>query len=202
MMRLEKLMTLAVLAAPALAPGAEEETGHGAHAAAPEAIQGVSEGLATGITALVVFFVVFGILSVKVWPTISRALAERAEKIRSEVAAAERARQQAKDALEQYQKSLAEARAEAQRMLEQTKASQQALAAELKAKADAELTQMKERARRDIEAAKRAALTEIYDAAAEFAGSMASKILRREVQAGDTRRLIEESLDELQTAKA
>ncbi|NBW89583.1 MAG: hypothetical protein EBR51_06680 [Gammaproteobacteria bacterium] len=54
-----------------------------------------------------------------------------ATQIREEIESAEMARKQAKDALEQYQQSLAQARAEAQKMLETTKAQQTALAAEL-----------------------------------------------------------------------
>lgn len=187
-----------ILALTACAAAALAEDPHApAGGAEPKAIQGMQEGLATAITALVVFFVVLIILAAKVWPVITKGLNERASKIREEIESAERARKQAKEALDQYQKSLAEARAEAQRMLEATKASQQALAAELKAKADAELNAMKDRARRDIEAAARTAIQEIYDEAGALATGMASKILRREVNAGDQKRLLEESMGEL-----
>ncbi len=193
---------------PAAQPGHAAEPGQAAgdsHAAGHEevgVIPNVKQGTIVAISSVVVFAIVFAVLATTVWPKIVKGLNDREAKIREEIESAERARQQARDALEQYQKSLAEARAEAQRMLEQTKASQQALAAELKAKADAELVQMKDRARRDIDAAKRAALAEIYAAAGDLATTAASKILRREVQPGDSRRLIEESLGELQTAKA
>jgi len=121
----------------------------------------VEQGTASAVTALVVFAVVFAVLAVKVWPVIGRGLDERADKIKGEIAAAEAARQQAKDALAQYEKSLADARAEAQAMLEKTKQQQTALADELKAKSEAELSAMKDRARKDIEAAKRAAISEM-----------------------------------------
>lgn len=172
-------------------------TGHEAVGALPT----LDQGLVTGIAALVVFLVVFAVLSLKVWPVIGKGLDERASKIREEIAAAEAARKQAKDALEQYEKSLADARAEAQKMLEKTRAQQQALADELKAKADAELTAMKERARRDIEAAKKAAINEIYNATANAATAIASKVLRREVTPRDQQRLVEESMGELQSMK-
>jgi F-type H+-transporting ATPase subunit b len=71
--------------------------------------------VATAITALVVFAVVFAVLATKVWPTITKGLDERANKITGEIEAAENARKQAKDALEQYQQSLKQARAEARR---------------------------------------------------------------------------------------
>lgn len=189
--------------APATQPAHAPDPGH-APAEAHEDVgvmPTVKQGLVVATTSIVVFVIVLVILSTMVWPKIVKGLSDREAKIREEIESAERARKQAKDALAQYEKSLAEARAEAQRMLEATKASQQALAAELRAKADAEMTALKDRARRDIESAKRAALKEIYDAAGDLAANMAAKILRREVQPGDTRRLMEESLGELQTAK-
>ena len=160
-------------------------------------IPSLKQGLATGVTALLVFTVVLVVLRVKVWPTIGKALDERAAKIKEEIESAELARQQAKDALEGYQKSLADARAEAQKMLDATRAQQQALAAELKTKADAELAAMREKAMRDIDSAKRAALSEVYAQAAQLATMAAGKILRREVNPGDAQRMVDESLAQL-----
>ncbi len=192
------MMTVACSAAGALAQEhAAEHSGHEPLTALPNP----NQGLITGLTALIVFGVVFFVLAIKVWPAITKALDERAGKIREEIAAAEAARKQAKDALEMYEKSLAEARAEAQKMLEKTRAQQQALADELKAKADTELAAMRERAMRDIEAAKKAALQEIYAQTAAAATSIASKILRREVNPADQKRLVEESMGELLAMK-
>jgi F-type H+-transporting ATPase subunit b len=189
-------LLIAVLTGAAIAPvalGAEE---------AVEALPTVKQGLATGITAVVVFALVFFALRVKVWPVITKGLDERAEKIKREIEAAAAARRQAAEALETYQQNLAEARAEAQKMLEQTRAQQQKMAADLKAKADAELNDLRDKARRDIEAAKRAALGEIYAEASSMATEIAGKILAREVRPEDHQRLIDESLAELEAAGA
>ncbi len=188
-------LTLSTILGPALALAADD-----AHADKQGAIATVSQGVASAITALVVFAVVFAVLATKVWPTITKGLDERARKITEEIEAAENARKQAKDALEQYQQSLNQARAEAQKMIEQARAQQVALAAELKAKADVELGQMRERAMRDIEAAKRAAITEMYTQQSILATAVASKILRRELNAGDQDALVQESLRELTTS--
>lgn len=153
-----------------------------------------AQGIVPMVVALLVFGGVFAILATAVWPKIVKALKDREEKIRTEIESAESARQQAKDALQQYQRSLSEARAEAQKMLEQARAQQATLASELKAKADADLTLMRDKARRDIEAAKRAAIAEIYADASTFATTMASKILKREVTHSDQQALVEESL--------
>ncbi|VAX42312.1 hypothetical protein MNBD_PLANCTO03-1716 [hydrothermal vent metagenome] len=164
------------------------------------AIPTVKQGIATGITAVLVFSLVFAALYLKVWPTITKGLDERAAKIHDEIEAAAAARKQAAEALESYQQNLAEARAEAQKMLDDARVQQQKLAADLKAKADIELNDMRDKARHDIDLAKRAALNEIYADAATMATQIASKILAREVSPADHQRLVEESLRELQTA--
>lgn len=177
------------------APGAGGE-----HAVSPLATP--KEGAATGVTALVVFVIVFGILATTVWPKISKGLADRNNKIQGEIAAAEEARRQAKEALHEYEKNLADARAEAQRMLEETRAQQGALAAQLKAQADAELGAMRERAKAEIDTAKKQALAEIYAESVNLATVMAGKILQREVTASDQQRLMDESLAEMKAVNA
>jgi F-type H+-transporting ATPase subunit b len=165
-------------------------------------IESPKAGIAPMITAIVVFMIVAGILAVGVWPKIVAGLDERNEKIQGEIAAAEAARQQAKDALNEYEKNLADARAEAQQMLADTKAQQSELAAQLKATADAELTAMREKAKADIDAAKKQALNELYSESVNLATVMAGKILQREVTTDDQQRLMEESLNEMKTAKS
>ncbi len=178
----------------------EAAGGHGDDHA-PSPLAGAKEGMASAITALVCFGIVVFVLYVKVWPLITKGLDERSSKIKEEIASAEAARMQARDALEEYERNLSQARAEANKMLEETKAKQAALAADLRAKADVELGQMRERAIRDIESAKKAALNEIYDQSVTLASAMAGKILAREVTAQDQSRLFEESLAELQASR-
>ena len=169
--------------------------GHDDHGAIPS----WKQGLVTGIVAIVVFFIVLAILGSQVWPRIVKGLDERAAKIREEITAAEEARAQSKQALEQYEVALREAEAESRRILDETKAQQQKLAAELRAKADAELTAMKDRARAEIESAKKQALTEIYTESANLATMVAAKILQREVSGEDQQRLLDESIREMQS---
>lgn len=158
-----------------------------------------NEGLATGITAIVIFVIVFGLLSTMVWPKIVKGLDERNEKIVGEIAAAEEARKQAKDALDEYEKNLAEARAESQKMIEETRAQQSQLAAQLKANADKELGAMREKALAEIESAKKQALNELYNESVNLATVMAGKILQRQVTVDDQQRLMEESIEEMKS---
>ena len=209
-----RLLLLAVVVAVGLvafAPPAATQEHTPASAAQPasgehelpkaEMVPPVEQGIVPAVVSLVVFALVLAIAGVAVWPKIAGGLTDRENKIRSEIEGAEMARQQAKDALEQYQKSLADARAEANKMLEATRAQQAVLAADLRAGAEKELSEMRERAKRDIESAKRAAVAELYEHASGLGAMIASKILKREVNANDTNGLVEESLRQLQTSK-
>lgn len=189
-----RAFVLATLAMPAIAPvalGAEAEAG-----ASPMSFE-----LLQYFATIVTFLIVLAILGKVVWPKILGALEDRQNKILAEIKAAEDARKQAAAALERYEKSLAEARAEAQQLIEKTKAEQSTLAADLRAKADAELTLLRERAQRDIEAAKKQAVSEIYAQAASLATDLAAKILKREINAADQRRLVDESLGQLESTR-
>jgi F-type H+-transporting ATPase subunit b len=203
--RLVALAPLA-LAGVALAQHGADDHAHGAadhgHAAPGTAgvLPTIEQGIVPMVVSLVVFAIVFAILAAKVWPAISKGLKDREDKIRSEIEAAELAQQQAQNALKEYERNLAQARAEAQRMLDEAKNQQQAIAAELRARSEAELNQMREKAKRDIESAKAAAVIELNGYAASLATDMARKILKRDINAGDQQRLIQESLAELQGA--
>ncbi len=162
-------------------------------------IEDPSAGIIPGVTAIALFLIVFAISATMIWPKIVAGLDERNEKIVGEIAAAEEARKQAKEALDEYEKNLASARAESQKMLEETRAQQGALAAQLKATADAELAAMREKAIADIDAAKKQALNELYNESVNLATVMAGKILAREVTVDDQQRLMDESLAEMKS---
>jgi F-type H+-transporting ATPase subunit b len=148
-------------------------------------------------TAVVVFLVAVSFLAVVVWPKIVRGLDERNEKILGEIRAAEAAQAKAKAAQDEFEKRLDEARAEADRTVRAARAEAERQAEELRSRAARELEDMKARATQDLEGAKRAALSEIHAAAASLATSVAGKILKREIQPADQKRLVEESLSEL-----
>jgi F-type H+-transporting ATPase subunit b len=169
---------------------------HGAHAAGPMAFEWV-----TFVSSIVVFLIAFFILWRLVWPKITRALDERDQKIRDEIRSAEEAREQAKAALSQYERELAGAREEASRMIQQAKSQAKAAAEELRKRNEQELGELRQRATREIETAKQAALSEIHAEAATLATRVASRILQREISVDDQRRLVDESLEQLSTAR-
>ena len=196
--------TVLLAAGAALAQPGHEGHDHaeGAHAAPAGVLPTLEQGIVPAIVTLVVFGVVLAILSVMVWPKISKGLADRENKIKGEIEAAEAARAQAKAALDQYEKSLADARVEAQKEIDKARQNAQLIAADLRAKADVELGAMREKAIREIDAAKKAALSEIYAESANLATAVAGKILKREVNSGDQQRLVQDALHEMKPVAA
>jgi len=153
--------------------------------------------LMPAITTLVVFAVFFIILSIVVWPKISRGLDERQQKIRDEIAAAEQAREDARKALAEYQQNLAQSREEASRMIAQARTEAKAAAEDLRNQNQKEVAEMKQRASQEIESAKHAAITELHNQAALLATSIAGKILKREITSQDQQRLVSDAMGEL-----
>lgn len=177
---------------------AAEAAGHG-----PELAPGpVAPEWVPYVTAIVVFGVAFTVLRLKVWPKILGALDERDRKIREEIKAAEEAREQAKAALAEYERSLTQAREEANRMIARARTDAKAVADDLRAQNAAELAEKMARANREIDSAKHAAIAELHAHAATLAAAIAGKILRREISIEDQQRLVEESLRELAAAKS
>lgn len=151
------------------------------------------------VTTLIVFTIAFFVLATKVWPKILGGLEDRDRKIRDEIAAAEDARRKAESAMREYEQSLATARQEAADMIAKARSDARAVADELRARNETDLAEMRQRATRDIDSAKYAALSEIHAEAAVLGAAIASRILEREINADDQRRLVEESLKELRT---
>ena len=152
-------------------------------------------------TAIVVTLGLFTLLATLVWPKIIAGLDERYAKIKGEIDAAESARHEAESAQRKFEEKLRQAQEEATRTIAEAQNTARKVADELRAKNDAELADMKARALADIASAREAAVKELNDHAVALAATMASKILRREVSAGDQSRLVSESLAELSRAR-
>jgi F-type H+-transporting ATPase subunit b len=152
-------------------------------------------------TAVVVTIGLFALLRVLVWPRIIAGLDERYAKIKGEIDAAEKARREAESAQRKFEEKLRQAQEEATRTIAEAQATARKVADELRAKNDTELADMKARALADIQSAREAAVKELNDHSVALAATMASKILRREVSAGDQSRLVSESLAELSRAR-
>jgi len=153
--------------------------------------------IAQSLAAVIVFLILFVVLSKFAWGPILKGLQDRERKIKEDLHRAETASREAASMLQEYQNKLAEGHAEAGRIIEQGKSDAQRIAAGLKEQAQKEIDQMRHRAQSEITTAKEQAITEIYSQAAELATTVAGRILQREINPTDHQQLIKESLDTL-----
>ena len=168
----------------------------------PNPIPPPAAGLITALTTLLVFLGLVAVLGKYAWSPIVAGLKAREDKIRADIDAAERARAQADAARRQFEDQLATAEKRVRELINQAQADGQQVAARLRSQAQEDAEGIKQRAMREIEQSQREALDQIRAEAATLATAVAEKILRREVNREDQRRLIDESLEEFQTVGA
>jgi F-type H+-transporting ATPase subunit b len=152
------------------------------------------------IWVLVIFIVVAVILYRTAWKNVLAGLKGREERIRKDISDAEAARSKAEATLQEYNKQLATAEQKARDLLNKATADAESLATQIRARAQQESEETKERAVKEIEVARDQALSEIYQQVADLSTRVAEKIIRRNLNADDQRDLVNQSLQELQTA--
>ncbi len=171
------------------------EDGHDDHKAEKKGPLNLVYGEA--IWNLLVFLIVLAILAKFVFPVIRDGLKAREAKLEGDLTAAEQAKADAEASVAEYKAKIAEAQKEAQVVIEAAKKSAEQVAAKVKSDTESEIMKMKERAQVEITSAKDAALSEVYAQTAELSTQIASRILKREINAADQQQLVSDSLAEL-----
>ncbi len=132
------------------------------------------------------------------WKPIVKTLANREEKIEGSLKEAAAAREKAEEVLASYQQQLDHAHQEAQAILEQATRLAETTRQEMIARAKQEADRILEQARLEIEKEKRAAMANIRSQAADLILMATTKILARNLSAGDQEHLIKEALSEVE----
>jgi len=153
--------------------------------------------LGNAIWTAVIFVVLLLVLKKFAWGPLLEGLQQREKFIRESLERAKADREAAEARLVAYTEKLREAREEASGIVDEGRRDAEVLKQKLEADAREEADRIVERARREIELAKRTAMQEIYSVAGRLATGAASKIVRRELNATDHQRLIDESIREL-----
>ena len=138
---------------------------------------------ATLFAQFVVFFILAGFTMKFVWPPLMKALDERAEKIASGLAAADRGKAEMAAAAKTAQNELASARDEGQKRIADAEKRAQMIADEIKANAQAEAARIVSQAKADAEQQVTRAREELRAQVAGLAVKGAEQILKREVNA-------------------
>jgi F-type H+-transporting ATPase subunit b len=148
------------------------------------------------------FVVVFFFLSKYGYPAMKKAMNDRTEKIRGDIAAAEAQRSEAEGLLAEYRAQLNDAKAEAGRIIEESRQTADALKRDAEARLQAELADARARAMDDIEAAKAHAMTDLRGEVAQLAIGAAEVVVQRNLDAPTQTQLVEDYINQVAAARS
>lgn len=146
---------------------------------------------------LIIFGLVLFALYRWAFPHILGAVEAREAHIRELLAAAQRDREEAQALLEEQRRVHEEVRAQVQGMLAEGRAGGERLKEEILEEARREQQALIERTRRDLERQMESSLAEIRTQAVDLAIAAASKLLARNLDGDDNRRLVREYLQRI-----
>ena len=146
---------------------------------------------------LIVFLLVFAILSKFAFGPITKAVADREQALLDAIEAAKKDREDAAALLEEHRKQIEAARNEAQRYIAEGRAQAEKMKSEMLEQTHAQQAELLERARRDIDAEKTKAIDELRREAIDLALAGASKVIEKNLDDAQNRKLVESYLSSI-----
>jgi F-type H+-transporting ATPase subunit b len=141
------------------------------------------------------FLVVFFFLAKFGLPQIKKAMNDRTEKIRNDIASAESQREEADQVLAEYRAQLNDARSEAGRIIEEARQAADQIKRDQEQRLQAELAELRQRAVADIDTAKAQAVTELRGEVADLAIGAAETIVQRNLDQATQTQLVEDYIN-------
>jgi F-type H+-transporting ATPase subunit b len=135
------------------------------------------------------------------WKPVVEALDARAEKVRSDIESADRARQEAEKLLTQHKEMMEQARNEAAKIIADGKSAAENIRNEIIDKANSDSKELSERVRKEINLAKDKALSEIKAEVVILSTEIAAKIINKNLNPDDQKVLVEETLNKVGTVQ-
>jgi F-type H+-transporting ATPase subunit b len=209
------LMVLVIALLIAVAPGAvraaqPDEQGAAGHKDADKAHPGTGAAgedknplapvLDLTIWTSIVFLLMLAILYWLAWKPLLQALKHREDNIRTALEEAQQARAESQRLREQFEAERAAANEQVRRMLDEGRRDADRLREEITSQARTEIQAERGRLLREIETAKDQALAQIAERGADLATVISSKLLKRQVNLDDHRRLVDEAMADLESA--
>ena len=153
------------------------------------------------VWTIVTFFITFLVLRRFAFAPIQKLIDQRRDRIREALDEADKARQEAKELRELTHAEREEAKAERERILEETRRQAQAQLDQARAQADDDLKRRLDENLREIEAENRRMAEQIRRDVVELTLLAAEKVTGKSLDADDQRRLIDETIDEVDVKK-
>jgi F-type H+-transporting ATPase subunit b len=150
---------------------------------------------------IITFLVLLLILWKAAWKPIVEALDARAEKIRSDIENADKARQEGERLLAEHKALVANSKEEASKIIAQGREEAERLKDSIVERANSEARELSERVRKEIDQAKNNALNEIKTEIVVLSTEIASKIIERNLKPEDQNALVKEALNKIGTVQ-
>ncbi len=153
------------------------------------------------VWTIVTFFITFYVLKRLAWGPVQKMIDQRRDRIREALDEADKARQEARDLRELTKAEREEAKAERERILDESRRQAQAQLEQSRGKADEDLKRRLEENKREIEAENRRMAEQIRRDVVELTLLAAEKVTGKSLDADDQRRLIDETIEEVDVKK-
>jgi len=141
------------------------------------------------------FLIVLVALMKFAFPALKKGLKAREDKIREDLEAASRAREEAEAESAQYRSAIGDARSEANTILEEARADAERVRRDVVARAESEAAEIRERAQEDIRLAQERAMADLRAQVADLSIGLAEKVVERNLDADTQRALIDSYID-------
>jgi F-type H+-transporting ATPase subunit b len=146
---------------------------------------------------IVTFLIVLMLLKWKAWGPLMSVLDKRAEDIKNALAAADRAKEDAEKASQDYEKLVQKAHSEAQQIIADSKATGEKVKNDIESVARENAENMIGKAKTQIEAESQKAIQEIKSSVVDLSIEAAEKIIEKNLDSEDNRKLVEKTLDSM-----
>jgi F-type H+-transporting ATPase subunit b len=153
------------------------------------------------VWTIIAFGITFFVLRKFAFSRIQAIIDERRDRIREALDEADKARQEARELRELTQAEREEAKSERERILDEARRQAQAQLEQARAQAEEDLKRRLEENRREIEAENRRMAEQIRRDVVELTLLAAEKVTGKSLDADDQRRLIDETIEEVDVKK-
>ncbi len=146
---------------------------------------------------IVTFFIVLMLLKWKAWGPLMGVLDKRAEDIKNALSAADRAKEDAEKASQDYEKLVQKAHIEGQQIISDSKAAGEKVKNDIESVARENAESLISKAKTQIEAESQKAIQEIKSSVVNLSIEAAAKIIEKNLDSEDNRKLVEKTLDSI-----
>lgn len=143
------------------------------------------------------FLILLGLMYLFAFPAVKKAMQGRSDRIRDSLDEAERAKNEASQILEDYQRQLADAKNESARIIEEARQTAEQLRRDLMARAETEVAEFRARANEEIAAAQSRAVSDVQGQIKALAVEAAQVVVQRNLDRETNEALVEQFINQV-----